>query len=729
MRLNEVTVKEYQSKQLLNESWQQLTEAQQIYVGKWETNVWPLMEQFNKLLEAELTPDQIQQIFQNAEKVSIEGGKNLTALGKAGKVSAEVTGKIKAEIEKLAKQAQASGPVKNMDQQFDKLRMQLSKSLKGSPAGRKVLAGVDKWKTFADENPAKSAFVIGAMTSLLAFASGGVMSGAAIGFFLKLANNTIKGDKLSTALAKGAKGAAIGAVAGGLSDVIGDLVPPEVEDVILASDGQAIDVSGLEGMQATSIETLKPEDAEALLKTQNALETTIKRVTGEDQEMVFDEFRKVSAKINELGGRDALADHAGLEGQDLERATSTSSSTGVDGEFTDGDTQIVAAEPVSAEELKAAGINFDTEPDIAPEVAEFAEDIGLDPEEVQKFFQMEKAMNDAEFMGIDISSSTEMKTAFTDGEPSLGKTDIPEVGEVEVGETFKSEITTSVGGIEPPITFSSTVKIEGVDADGNAVYRIESVFTGQTHPIWKQLDDISEEDFEKLMQYRNEYAGTFMDSKADVVEVVDTFKQKLAKSIGAAATAVAVGGALADKEVKAGAKDLEKKESVSVDDLWDALDLYEAGFADMIKKAGQGAANVGRSAARGLGKAATAATTKAAQGAQRGVAAVKTGAAAAGKELGQKVTANKLMRMWKKAGSPTDTASIANILSQAGLADEDIGLVGKNNDVDLSKRDVQPGSAAKGKGAAASNVDLKSLAAQIQKAGLADAVKALLAKG
>ena len=756
MRLSEVRIKDYHSKSLLNESWQQLTEAQQIYVGKWETNVWPLMEQFNKILEAELTPDQIQQIFQNAEKVSIAGGKNLTALGKAGKVSAEVTGKIKAEIEKLAKQAQDSGPVKNMDQQFDKLRMQLSKSLKGSPAGRTVLAGVDKWKTFAEENPAKSAFVIGAMTSLLAFASGGVMSGAAIGFFLKLANNTIKGDKLSTAIGKGAKGAAIGALAGGLSDVIGNLVPPEVEDVILASDGQTIDVSGLEGMQAASIEALKPEDAEALLKTQNALETAIKNVPGEDQEMVMDEFKKVSAKINELGGRDALADHAGLEGQDLEKATQTTTSTSVDGNVVDDSVVIDDAEPVSAEELKAVGINFDTEPDISPEVSEFAQDIGLDPEEVQKFFQMEKAMTDAKFMGLNISTSTEMDSAFTDGTPSLGKTDIPEVGEVEVGETFKSEISTSVGGIEPPITFTSTVSVEGVDADGNAVYQIKSVVTSDAHPIWKQFDDISEEDFEKLMQYKNEYAGSFMDSKADVVQMVDTFKQTLAKSIGATATAVAVGGALADKEVKAAEaqekkraanqgtvvdKNFDKEQKLSdfgptgskaeslEDRLWDALELHEAGFADMMKKASKGAANVGRSAARGLGKAASAATTKAAQGAQRGVAAVKTGAAAAGKELGQKVTANKLMRMWKKAGSPTDTASIANILSQAGLADEDIGLVGKNNKVDLKRADVQPGAAKKGDKATAGNVDLKSLAAEIQKAGVADAVKAILAKG
>ena len=716
MRLNEVRVKDYQSAVILNESWQMLTEHQQMYVGKWETNVWPLVEQYSRLLEQELTPDQIEKIFTSAEQVAKATGNNQTALGKAGQVTSEVTGKMKAEIEKLAKQAQNSGPIKNMDQHFDKLRKQLSDKLQGNPAGRKILQGVDKWKTFADENPAKSAFVIGAMTSILAFASGGIVSGAAIGFFLKLANNTIKGDKLSTAVAKGAKGAAIGALAGGLSDVIGDLVPPEVEDVILASDGQTIDVSGLEGMQATSIEALKPEDAEALLKTQNALETAIKNVdSAEDQEMVVDEFKKVSAKINELGGRDALADHAGLEGQDLERDTSTSSSTYQDTEGgVDTDTDnVVPAEPVSAEELKAAGINFDTEPDIAPEVAEFAQDIGLDPEEVQKFFQMEKAMNDAEFMGTNISTSTEIKSAFTDGEPTLDTATLPDGTEIQVGQTFKSEISTSVGGIEPPITFMSRFSIEGVDADGNPVYQIKNVTTMPTHPIWDQIDsaNLSDEAQDQLFQYMNEYTGVSMDSKAGVGQLVDTFKQTLAKSIGAAATAAAVGGWMADKEVKAGAKDLEKKESIE-EQLWSAFDDYELREAPNFMAAMGGAAKT-------MGKAVSKATDTVAKAAQKGVA--KTGAAvkSAGNELGNIVTAKKLMRMWNKAGKPTDMGSVVNILNQAGVPDEQVGTVGKQANIPLKKQTVSTEADPK----------LQALAKQITDLGLVDVLKPKLADG
>jgi len=727
MKLNEITSYNLKSQTILNESWDMLTESQRLHVASWERNVWPLMEQLNVLLEAELSPQQIQDIFANAEKLSKEQGTGLTALGKAGKVTAEVSGKIKTEIDKLIKQAADSKPVANFDAQFEKLKAQLAKQVKSIPGGNKILAGVDKWSTFAKENPAKSAFVIGAMTSILAFASGGIMSGAAIGFFLKLANNTIKGDKLSVAAAKGVKGAAIGALAGGLSDIIGDLVPADVEDIIIASDGQTIDVSGLEAMGATSLEGLEPDAVEDLLKTQNALETAFRSADGDAREMIGAELEKVSQKIGELGGTDELQDYAGLEGQDLERDTTTTTDTG-----TSSDVETIPADSVSAEELKSVGINFDAEPDISPEVAEWAESKGIDPEKLQKYFQMEKAMDDAEFLGTDISASQEIKTAFTNGEPSLDTTTLPDGTEVQVGQTFKSQISTSVGGIEPPISFTSTVSIEGVDADGNPVMMIKEVSTMPDHPIWDDIGDMDDDDFKQLMQYKNEYTGQMMDSKAGVGQVVDTFKQNLAKSIGAAATAVAVGGALADKEVKAGATDLDKKESrryLNKDELhealWDEFDMYEAGFADMIKKAGQSAKKIGGAAAKGMGKAAQAATTKAAQTAQRGVASVKKGTAAAAKELGQKVTIRKLNSKWKSLGEPTDTGSIANILADVGMSDEQIGIVGSQNKVEL-KPEPKADDAKKGPGVVDGPIDIPAFADEIKKAGLADKVKALL---
>ena len=323
--VNEQVLYENVSHKLLQESWQQLTESQKHHVTLWETNVWPLYKQFNRLMEAELTAAQIQAIFQNAEKVSIDSGQNRTALGKAGKLTADVTSKMKAEIEKLLKSAQDSGPVKNFDQQFEKLKTQLRKQLQGNPAGQKILKGVNAWGDFAKENPGKSAFIIGATTSILAFASGGILGGAAIGFFLKLANNTIKGDQLSTAVAKSVKGAAVGAIAGGLGDVIADtaedMFPAEITNIFINNDG-AIDISQIEGMSASSLDDLDQESAMELIQTFTAMEEMLDRITGaEAKEALTQQYNAVAEKIGELGGGssyqasiDAIQDKFGIEG-------------------------------------------------------------------------------------------------------------------------------------------------------------------------------------------------------------------------------------------------------------------------------------------------------------------------------------------------------------------------------------------------------------------------------
>jgi hypothetical protein len=337
-------------------------------------------------------------------------------------------------------------------------------------------------------------------------------------------------------------------------------------------------------------------------------------------------------------------------------------------------------------------------------------------------------------MGTDISAKQEYASSWTGDTPTLDTTTLPDGTEVQVGETFESTVSTSVGGIEPPINFISKFRIEGVDADGNPVFQMTKISTMPTHPIWDQIDsaDLSPEAQDQLFKFMDEYTGVAMDSKAGVGQLVDTFKQTLAKSIGAAATAVAVGGALADKEVKAGATDLDKKESRRYLDkdelhesLWDEFDMYEAGFADMIKKAGQSAKKIGGAAAKGLGKAAQTATTKAAQTAQRGVASVKKGTAAAAKELGQKVTIRKLNSKWKSLGEPTDTGSIANILADVGMSDEQIGIVGSQNKVEL-KPEPKADDAKKGPGVVDGAIDIPTFADEIKKAGLADKVKALL---
>ena len=659
------------------------------------------------VLEAELTADQIKQLFTSIEKDATAAGDNRTAVGKGTDAVKNAAGAIKAEIDKLGSAIKNAGPVQNMDAKFNELKTKIGDK------DSKVVSAVKAVSDWAKENPGKASVAVAILTAAAALA-GGPLGGLVGGFLGRATKDILQGKDLSTAIGKSAMTGAVGAAAGGAIELIGDLVDPDVAQTLIASDGQSIDVGALEGMKATSIENLAPEAAEDLLKTQNALETALKNVSGEEAEIFQAEFKEISAKINELGGQEALQDHAGLEGQDLQRATTTSTDVGVDktelpgddGEYGDQDTgtpdggatdastvETVKAEPITAAELKEVGINFDAEPDISPEVKAWAESKGLDADQVQKMFQAEKGMSDARFMGTNVSANSEMASNWTGDAPTLTTTTLPDGAEIKVGDSFTSTSSSSVGGIEPPISFTSTVTVEGVDANGDPVFVVKEVSTMPSHPLWDQLDkaDLSDEDLNQLIQYMNEYSGTMMDSKAGIETIVDTFKQDLAKSIGAAVTAVAMGTAMQDKEVVAANAEpaqesidykvkrlsegqiymlfnrvervnthmLENK--IMFESVFDAVSHYHR--TQTLVEFDKG----GLSALGGALK----------KGAQAAGGAIAKGAKAAGgaisgaaKQVTTKVTAEKLMTAWKKADSPTDSAAVYDVIKGLGVADD-----------------------------------------------------------
>lgn len=813
MKITEVTKYNLLSESILTEtnSWHQLTESQRRHVGAWEKNVWPLVEQYSKLMEAELTPDQIQKIFQDAEKTSIEGGQNMTALGKAGKVTAEVSGKMKTEIKKLLDQAANSGPVKNFDAQFEKLKLQLKNNLKGNPAGQKIIQGVEKWAEFAKDNPGKSAFIIGAMTSVLAFASGGILSGAAIGFFIKLANNTIKGDKLSTAVAKGVKGAAIGAIAGALGDAISstaeDMFPAEVTNIFVNQDG-AIDITQLDAMNATALTDIDAEAAKELIQARSAMEEMIPRLSGEESEVLQQQMDQLNDKINQLGGGenlkgsiDAIQSEFGIEGRgvdvvvksnDIETGTDGDATAGADGPGSDAGRDAPDADKLSGDEVGDVKASYSAEElndDFNVDASEFPRNAWLDEnkdalleigmteeefESLQQATQLERAVDQANFReGQSISASDKLKS-FVGSEPKV----IDGIeGEYEAGQTFTSKIETKFPGTDKPWTANVETFIEGTDADGNTVYAIKDLSIGPeifNDSMFDAIDKLAETDPD------NPLVKEFMDKvilsnkEASMETLRDTFAQDVAEKVMQGAAAVALGGALAKSEVKPAKESKVYKTAEQLEDhYFDLLEDYylaEIGVKDIARKAAQGAAKVGQAAAKGVG----AGMDKVGAAANKGIGAVAgkvAGAAkSAGKELGQKVTYRKLDRAWKKAGEPTDTGSIYNILSQQGMSDEQIGVVATNTKTSLKpnqtaqpqdKQDTQdpkvatqkpagPGQkeikkdghtwkgaqwvndktgriADKATASKLGNPKLQSLADEIKQAGVADQIKKTLA--
>ena len=774
MKLGEVTNYNLKSQTILAESWQELTEAQRIYVGRWEKDVWPLVEGMSKLLEADLSPKQIDKIFSDAEQTAIDSGNNKTALGKAGQVVGDQAKKLTDQINKLADAAQQSGPIKNFDQQFENLKGQLKKKLQGNPAGQKILSIVDGYGGFAKENPAKAAFIIGAMTSVLAFASGGIVSGAAIGFFLKLASNTLKGDKLSTAAGKSIKGAALGAVAGAIGDAIGEILPPEITNTFINNASGEIDITQLDGMDATSMEDLTAESAKELIQTRSAMEELLARgdLDPEAEEILQGQLDQVNDKVREIGGAsvndsvDAMQDEFGIKGTDVQLQKTTDTS-GTGQEF-QSETEVVAE--LDAEQLNDAGINSADFPDNAWITANTEKllDAGLteaDIEALQNAQGFNRALDQKEFLGTRISASDQIIVG-----DDIQVEGVPD--EVKVGQTWKSTISKTLpDGTE--YTGLAESMIEGVDADGNIVYQTKSVFVNPnpfTENLDKALENLPDDVREEL--YDQVFSRTVSGS-------METAVDDMAANIVRAAAAVGLGGALAKSEFipEEPKADAKKEESIErhnemiyeyIEYLEEtmnegpALDKMKAAAMAGVKKVGdltqKGMTQVGK----GMDKAG-----KAVQG---GISKTAAGVKKQAKQLGNKVTKEKLMKAWKKMGEPTDTGSIINILSDAGLDDESIGIVGDKSSIKLArpqadtgtdadasagadpeagaedpkadagstpkvggahadKKPVAPGGAKAGAGATpGAPVDVKQLASDIQKAGVADAVKQQLSQ-
>jgi hypothetical protein len=193
----------HEGRRLLRESCDGLTESQRIIVEG-------VYNELSPLIEASLAPQQIQQLFGEIEKAATAGGDNRTGLG----LGVDVAKEANKAINNLGKWLQDTTPVKMFDQKFEQLKGKVSTKF---PALAKQLTSMGEW---AKANPGKTAAIIGVLTTLAAVA-GGPAGGAIAGQILKGAAELLKGEKLSTAIGKGAKAAAFGWLTGKAVDFIG----------------------------------------------------------------------------------------------------------------------------------------------------------------------------------------------------------------------------------------------------------------------------------------------------------------------------------------------------------------------------------------------------------------------------------------------------------------------------------------------------------------------------
>lgn len=170
-----------------------------------------IYNEFKPLIEASLSQDQILQVFTGVEQQATAGGSNRTLVGKA----VDIPGKVNDIINKTGQWLQNTAPIQFADQKFEELKTKVAAKF---PDLDRQLTDLGTWMK---DNPGKSAAIIGVLTAIASLA-GGPAGGAIAGQALRGAAELIKGEKLSTAVGRGIKTAALGYLSGKVFQMLGD---------------------------------------------------------------------------------------------------------------------------------------------------------------------------------------------------------------------------------------------------------------------------------------------------------------------------------------------------------------------------------------------------------------------------------------------------------------------------------------------------------------------------
>jgi hypothetical protein len=236
MRITAIESREVLVERQLRKGWQLCESVTASMTPEQTVIVTNIFRTLSPLIEASLTKDQVIQVFGQVEKEATGAGGNRTMLGK-GVDTVKQTNEL---INKVGRWLQDTTPVKAMDQKFEQLKTKVASKF---PDLDKQLTDLGSWMK---ENPGKSAAIIGTLTFLAAL-GGGPVGGAIAGQALRGAAELIKGEKLSTAVGKGMKAAALGWLTGQAVRFIGSVLSDpivasanEMGDNIVSADYSAV---------------------------------------------------------------------------------------------------------------------------------------------------------------------------------------------------------------------------------------------------------------------------------------------------------------------------------------------------------------------------------------------------------------------------------------------------------------------------------------------------------
>lgn len=188
--------------------WTHLDAEQRRIFETIEIELMPLRRDLRRLMEANLTNDQITGIFKGAEDLSRDKGLR-TGFGKAVSFPKETLAKVNGILSNFGTKLQNSKPVAKADEMFDSLKAKFREKLEKNPKGAKILAFVDALGNAAKNKPVWQSAIIGLLTAVIGMSLGPATI-PVVAFLLRGATELIKGEKLSTAVGKGLYAGALG---------------------------------------------------------------------------------------------------------------------------------------------------------------------------------------------------------------------------------------------------------------------------------------------------------------------------------------------------------------------------------------------------------------------------------------------------------------------------------------------------------------------------------------
>ena len=207
--------------------------------------------------EAELTGDQVTQLFTNLQSAANDAGVNRTGIGKAKDTAVAVNNAYK----DLKSKIYNSGPLEQFAAKYDKAAAELKDKLGGDDGA--VMKSVQKYRDFAEKHP----IIQGALyTTLIAAAgiTGAGAGGAAALALFKLVDQMVQGKDIRSAIYSAGKTGAMAYGASKLGDLIkggGDAAAPDLKaDLLKGEVGTSINASGY---------TIKYDYDQALAKLAN----------------------------------------------------------------------------------------------------------------------------------------------------------------------------------------------------------------------------------------------------------------------------------------------------------------------------------------------------------------------------------------------------------------------------------------------------------------------------